>query len=238
MWVEPLFFFSEHLSGTQQCQNIQQDAQRLRSSEFLARNRSTGVNMASGNLQPSDALEDVRKQVLARGASSIKGIARSFRIMDDNGSKSLDFPEFLTGLEDYGVTLAKERAMEVFRLFDKDGSGTLDFQEFLEALRPMMSHTRKQIVAEAFKKLDRTGDGTVTVEDLQGVYNSQHHPKFKNGEWSEEQVFRSFLDSFDSPYNKDGKVTKEEFLNYYSGVSASIDNDEYFVAMMKSAWKL
>lgn len=69
-----------------------------------------------------------------------------------------------------------------------------------------MSNRRRQIIAEAFKKLDRTGDGVVTVEDLQGVYNSQHHPKFKSGEWSEEQVFRSFLDNFDSPYDKDGKV--------------------------------
>ena len=34
------------------------------------------------------------------------------------------------------------------------------------------------------------------------------------------------------------QVTKEEFLDYYSGVSKSIDEDEYFVEMMKQAWKL
>ncbi|XP_048112088.1 calcyphosine-like a [Alosa alosa] len=194
--------------------------------------------MASGDLQSSDVLEDLRKQCLARGAAGIKGLGRTFCIMDDDSSKSLDLQEFQKGLDTYGVTMAKERALEVFSIFDKDGSGTVDFNEFLEKLRPPMSNARKQIIAEAFKKLDRTGDGLVTVEDLQGVYNSQHHPKFKNGEWSEEQVFRSFLDSFDSPYNKDGKVTQEEFLNYYSGVSASIDSDEYFVTMMRNAWKL
>jgi len=34
------------------------------------------------------------------------------------------------------------------------------------------------------------------------------------------------------------QVTKDDFINYYVGVSASIDNDEYFVTMMKNSWDL
>lgn len=34
------------------------------------------------------------------------------------------------------------------------------------------------------------------------------------------------------------QVTTEEFMNYYAGVSASIDTDVYFIVMMKNAWKL
>lgn len=34
------------------------------------------------------------------------------------------------------------------------------------------------------------------------------------------------------------QVTKEEFINYYATISASIDSDEYFEFMMKKAYGL
>lgn len=37
---------------------------------------------------------------------------------------------------------------------------------------------------------------------------------------------------------KDGIVTFDEFCDYYRDVSASIDRDDYFRAMMTSAWRL
>ena len=36
----------------------------------------------------------------------------------------------------------------------------------------------------------------------------------------------------------DGKVTLNEFCDYYSNVSASIDDDEYFKLMITNAWNL
>ena len=39
------------------------------------------------------------------------------------------------------------------------------------------------------------------------VYDVTKHPKYKSGEWTEDQVFRKFLDCFDSPDDKDGTVS-------------------------------
>ena len=34
------------------------------------------------------------------------------------------------------------------------------------------------------------------------------------------------------------QVTKDEFMEYYAGVSASIDKDVYFDYMMRQAWNI
>ena len=60
---------------------------------------------------------------------------RVFKIMDDDGSRTLSLQELKKGLHDYGVDLSNEELMELFQQFDQNQSGNIDFQEFLEMLR-------------------------------------------------------------------------------------------------------
>ncbi|KAM4887862.1 calcyphosin isoform 1-T2 [Thomomys bottae] len=204
-------------------------------------------------------MERLRAQCLSRGASGIQGLARFFRRLDRDGSRSLDAGELRRGLAELGLVLDAAEADAVCRRWDRDGSGTLDLEEFLRALRPPMSQARTAVIAAAFAKLDRSGDGVVTVEDLRGVYSGRAHPKVRSGEWTEEEALRRFLDTFEAS-DKDGQVgsragpvlrhprcpsqpappqvTLAEFQDYYSSLSASVDTDEEFVAMMTSAWRL
>lgn len=59
----------------------------------------------------------------------------------------------------------------------------------------------------------------------------------RSGEKCEDEVFTEFLQNF-GDRNLDGCITREEWNDYYAAVSASLDNDEHFVGLMKLAWRL
>lgn len=96
----------------------------------------------------------------------------------------------------------------------------------------------------AFSKLDRDCNGVIEVADITGIYNAKKHPAVVEGRKTEQQVLGEFLETFETHHNvmngneRDQVVTQEEFIEYYTNISASIDDDMYFMAMMNAAWNL
>ena len=60
------------------------------------------------------------------------------------------------------------------------------------------------------------------------------------GRKTERQILEEFLATFEMALSgvADGIVTIDEFLEYYSSISASIDNEDYFEQMMNSSWNI
>ena len=63
---------------------------------------------------------------MQRSAFGIRGLARIFKAMDENGNKQLECDDFRWGLMDYGVSVTKEEASEILNHFDKNGDGKVD----------------------------------------------------------------------------------------------------------------
>lgn len=191
-----------------------------------------------GSPEARSAMDRIRQKIGERGGlNGIRSLARVMRIMDDNGNKQLDRDEMKFGFRDFGVKLTERDLDTVLNVLDRNGDGQVSYDELLRGLRGNLSSRRRSLILKAFHILDKDGSGQVTVEDLATVYDCSFHPEVNAGRMTEEEALGEFLSQWDT-LEKDGIVTREEFLDYYKDISASIDSDDYFELMMRNSWKI
>jgi len=104
-------------------------------------------------------IQDIKETLKSRGAMSIRGIGRVFRILDDNRNRQLDLNELMWGLKDFDIHLSEEQCQVLITHFDRDNSGSVNFDEFIRALRGELSESRVGFIRQAYNKLDINGDG-------------------------------------------------------------------------------
>jgi Ca2+-binding EF-hand superfamily protein len=94
------------------------------------------------------------------------------------------------------------------------------------------------MVAKAFAIMDRDGTGEVSIKDICGIYDVSLNPEFLESRKSKDEILNDFLSNFEGARGDgNGLVTKEEFYDYYTDLSACTPSDEYFVRMMESTWQ-
>jgi Ca2+-binding EF-hand superfamily protein len=182
-------------------------------------------------------LKRLKMNFKRRGADGINGLARKFRIVDDDGSGTLELPEFQKCMKECQMNFTPEETTELFKFFDADAGGTITYDEFLTGVRGELNMRRAQLVLLAFDILDSDKSGFVDVDDIMDKYDAKTNPDVIAGKKTEKQVLKEFLDTFDQG-EKDGKVMPDEFCKYYSNVSASVDLDDYFELMIRNAWHI
>lgn len=99
-----------------------------------------------------------------------------------------------------------------------------------------MSARRQAIVALSFAKMDPTGMGAIDPEVLVSQFDANQHPDVLNGSKTPQAALTDFLNGFVVGGELDGKVTANEFEQYYAKISVTIDSDDYFETMIRNLY--
>jgi calcyphosin len=76
-------------------------------------------------------VQNFRQKVLARGATTIIGLGRSFRVMDDDRSGHIDIDEFTKAVIEHRLDIREANIRQLFHVFDSDNSGYISYNEFI-----------------------------------------------------------------------------------------------------------
>lgn len=145
-------------------------------------------------------LDLFRSKLAARGARGLIGLAKQFKIADDDNSKDLDMYEFKKAVRDFRVSLEDRDSERLFRIFDRDGSGRIDYEEFLRGVRGEMNQFRVNLCKKAFNIMDKDRSGILDLDDIKQAYNAKSHPDVKAGKKTEDDILMEFLDTFEAHY--------------------------------------
>lgn len=111
----------------------------------------------------------------------------------------------------------------------------IDYDAVMDVVRGQMNSKRKAAVLSAFYKMDFDNDGFLKIHEIQALFNAQAHPVVvHDGLYSPEKLLRWFLSLWDGSNEQLGLVPLTEFLDYYNGLSAVIDDDDIFVNIIKT----
>ena len=215
-------------------QNIQEEKKMIKEKEPIKINKSKEI------------IEKLRNIISRRGSRGIMSIRREFMIADSDNSKRVNIEAFKKFCHDYRIGLDDNDINIIFAELDINKNGFIDYQEFLKGIIGEMNERRKRIIVQAYKSLGKGGiDLDIYLDDIREKYNANNHPDVISGKKTEEEVLAEFLDTFEYQFSllndekeNEGKISFEEFLDYYNNISLGIKDDDYFEEMIKGVFNL
>jgi len=195
---------------------------------------------------PDPRVQKLRK--LFRGKSSGEGHhgAKMMREMtaylrandlDDDGVMS--FPEFKLMIRKLQreVTLpdplTAREVEELYEMVDPMKCGYVLFDDFFRAVLGNMTSEREKLVEIAYNKLDVDRDGSIDADELISFYKKNSGTKSTGVSLNERKMYE-IINNFGIANS--GKLTKEEFFNYYRNMSFFTDSDHIFENELCDTW--
>lgn len=84
--------------------------------------------------------------------------------------------------------------------------------------------------------------GFISYKNLKEAFDGSKHPDVCNGRKTEQEAITEFLEVYDmhhntfNDYNKNDRVSRDEFVEFYRTLSANYDDDLSFINMVKGVW--
>ena len=167
--------------------------------------------------------------------------ARELKLIEDRNTKTTSIENLLSVIQKLELNISQDDLINFYSILDYTQSNQVPTDEILRLIKGEINEQRKMLVVSKFILIDKEKTGYLPISLLKKLYNYKFHPDAFLQKKSEEQVYEEFLYTFDVFCELNGlkdEISFKDFIEYYTPISASISNDNYFGDIIYGVWNL
>ena len=155
--------------------------------------------------------------------------------------KTISLENFISCIQESNIQLDKSILQNFYYVLDFTEQNQVSTEEILRLIRGYLNERRKVKIIEKFTLLDINKKGYCEINLIKNSFKAKNHPQVLKRQKSENEIMSEFYFFFDTYikykeiYNQ---MSLDDFIEFYSGISSSIENDDYFIEIINNVWSL
>ena len=188
-------------------------------------------------------LDILRSKIHINNGITYYSLAHHLKSNEDKNTKTTTIETFLSTIKTLQIDINPDDIVNFFSCLDYTQTGKVLTEEILRVILGEITEKRKISVISKFAEMDKNKTGYLPIEFLKKVYNAKFHPDCFLGKKPENEIMDEFMFTFEvfcflKGLGSDQEISFKDFVDYYTPISASIQNDNYFDDILLGTWNV
>ena len=150
---------------------------------------------------------------------------------------TITFENFVDCLNEAKINYSNINIKDFYRLLDIYNHNKVYIVDILSLLRGYLSDIRRKVIIEVFAYLDSERKNYIEIDKIKRLFNPNNHPDVISGKKNADEVYKEFMFSLNNFILYKGlkdKMSFDDFLEFFTGISLTYASDSIFNNMMNN----
>ena len=206
-------------------------------------NQTTSTNSNNCNISENainSIIMSIRNNININNGIKLFMFIKRLKIKESNNLQ-ISINDLYNIFQEMRINIPYDELKIIFNYANKNDSDIISTDQLISIIKGNLDEQRKLYIDEIFSNIDSEQTKKISIELLKNTFNAKRHPEVINGTKSQEEILEQFCYSLDlycdiNSIPKNGELSYENFVDYYSCISASIPDEVYFEDMINGVW--
>ena len=185
----------------------------------------------------------LRSKINTNNGITYYSFAHHLKSNEDKSTKTTSLETLISTLELLQININTDDVINFFACLDYEQTGKVLTEEILRIILGEISENRKIAIITKFSEMDKDKTGYLPIRFLKNVFNAKFHPDCFLKQKPENEVFDEFMFTFEvfcflKNISPEKNISYRDFVEYYTPISSSIQDDNYFNDILLGSWNI